>query len=276
MPCNPDRWEASLALGYAREGDRTVLVRRASRGPLAVQKPFYPEGPAVCHSVLLHPPGGIAGGDRLEIAATVDAGAKALLTTPGAAKWYRCDGADARQTIVLSVGRGAGLEWLPQETIVFDGARPAIDTRIELEQGARYLGWEILCFGRTAARETFARGRLRQTLELRFEGRLAFAEQLALTGGDEVFASPVGFAGQPVAGTFLLAGGDGTALSTRLREVPVPEGDHGGVTALPGLVVARYLGNSSQRAKGYFRALWEAARPGIIGRPACPPRIWST
>src|SRR5258706_10588933 len=116
-------WEAVLQLAFQRRGDRTVLARRSSFGPLAVQKALYPEGELVCHAILLHPPGGIAGGDRLEIAIDVETGAHPLLTTPGATKRYPSPATEASQSIGTSIARQAGCEWTPPENIFFNAAR---------------------------------------------------------------------------------------------------------------------------------------------------------
>ena len=112
-----------------------------------MQRPFFPEGREVCHVYLLHPPGGIVGGDRLQVEARVGAGAHALLTTPAATKVYRSAGPAAAQEAELVVARDGVLEWLPQETIVYDGADVALATRARLERGARFLGLDLLCFG---------------------------------------------------------------------------------------------------------------------------------
>src|SRR5438094_9519722 len=108
-------WKARLSLSFARDGNRSVLAGRSHEGPLVVQKPLYPEGGAICHAIVVHPPGGIAGGDELALSATVGDGAAALLTTPGAAKWYRSAGPWAKQSVAFDVE--GTLEWLPQETI---------------------------------------------------------------------------------------------------------------------------------------------------------------
>src|SRR6186997_1982361 len=121
-PIHLRAWRAELALGYERRGPRTVLATRRHDGPLVVQKALYPEGDAVCHGIIVHPPAGIAGGDELDLQARVGAGAQALLTTPGATKWYRSAGALASSHIRWTVDADAALEWLPQETIVFSGA----------------------------------------------------------------------------------------------------------------------------------------------------------
>ena len=151
-------WQAALDLGFAREDGATRLARRAHRGPLVVQRPFLPEGPGVCHVYLLHPPGGLVGGDELTIDVEVDAGAHALVTTPAAGKVYRTTGAAARQTQRLRVADGATLEWLPQEAILYDGARATLETRVELGAARRFIGIDAVCFGLPAGRAPFARG----------------------------------------------------------------------------------------------------------------------
>ena len=137
LPATDASWHAELHLGFARTGERTVLRENRHRGPLRVQKALYPEGDAVCQAIVLHPPSGIAGGDQLAIAAEVGAGAHAQLTTPGAGKWYRSGGVEASQCIELTVGEGATLEWLPQETIVFDGAQARMETHVSLAADVR-------------------------------------------------------------------------------------------------------------------------------------------
>ena len=159
LPVTAPAWHAELHLRFTRAGARSVLRDNRHQGPLRVQKALYPEGEAVCQAIVLHPPSGIAGGDHLLISATVGAGAHAQLTTPGAGKWYRSGGPEASQRLELTVEEGAALEWLPQESIVFDGARARMETRVRLAAGSRFIGWDILCLGRAAAGERFAQGR---------------------------------------------------------------------------------------------------------------------
>jgi len=142
-------WQACLELGFEKRGLRTVAAQRRHYGPLAVQRPFYPEGD-VCHLYLLHPPGGVVGGDTLDIRVRAGTGARALVTTPGATKFYRSAGATAAVTQTLQVDAGAVLEWLPQEAILFQGAVARQQTCIELAAGACFAGWDILCLGRPA------------------------------------------------------------------------------------------------------------------------------
>src|SRR5947209_5420521 len=125
-------WPARLDLAFALREGRTTLVHRAHVGPLVVQKSLYPEGPVVCQCVIVHPPGGIAGGDSLDLHVHVGPDAHAQLVTPGAAKWYRSGGREARQGLAFDIANGASLEWLPHENIVFDGADARMHTRIVL------------------------------------------------------------------------------------------------------------------------------------------------
>ena len=142
--------EATLSLGFARDGDTTRLIERTHYGPLRVQKPLYPEGPEVCHAIVVHPPGGVVGGDWLAITARAGERAQALLTSPGAAKWYKANAQVSQQQVALTIEAGATLEWLPQETIFFDAAQIRLQHDVVMAADAGYIGSEILCFGRTA------------------------------------------------------------------------------------------------------------------------------
>src|SRR5512134_1313349 len=183
-------WKAELELGFARRAGRTVLAERRHDGPLVVQKPLYPEGGEVCHAIVVHPPAGIAGGDELQLAARAGEGAHALLTTPGAGKWYRSAGPWAAQRLRFEVA--GALEWLPQETIVFDGVLARLETEVHLRGEARYLGWEILCLGRTGSGETFGRGELRLSTRLYRDGKLLWLERGRLAVGGALLDSPTG------------------------------------------------------------------------------------
>src|SRR5690606_4366820 len=157
----PAGWHAALALAFRHAGNRTVLAARRHEGPFCVQRPFYP-GDGVCHTYLLHPPGGLAGGDRLVLDARVTQDAAALLTTPAATKLYRSDGEPSVVAQTLRAERGASLEWLPLETMLCGGSRAQIETRVELERGARFIGWELTSLGRPLSQDTYATGALVQ------------------------------------------------------------------------------------------------------------------
>ena len=271
-------WQASLALGFTRRDEATILARREHRGPLRVQKALYPEGPHVCHAIVLHPPAGIAGGDRLRIGIDIGADAQALLTTPGAGKWYRSAGPLAEQAVSLKVGAGGTAEWLPQESIIFSGAEARMRTQVDLEQGARFIGVETLCFGRRASGETFDRGSLRLATDIRVNGHLLWRERGVIDGGSALLKSPIGLAGYSVCSTILAAGmavAPETLAACR-GAAPVEVGAQWGVSVLPQLFVGRYLGHSAEAAREWFIELWRQLRPALIGREMAPPRIWNT
>jgi len=273
-------WQAELHLGFTRVGERTVLRENRHRGPLRVQKALYPEGDAVCQAIVLHPPSGIAGGDHLAISASVGAGAHAQLTTPGAGKWYRSGGAEASQCIAFTVADGATLEWLPQESIVFDGARARMETHVRLTADSRYIGWDILCLGRAAAGERFDKGEISLFFRVDRGGRPVWLERGHVAGNDPMLASPSGWAGHSVCGTLLCSFPElpqqAAALLEALRAIAPPDMAQHGITALPGVLIARYLGDSSEAARMWFAELWKILRPACCGRPAVIPRIWNT
>jgi urease accessory protein len=269
-------WEAELSLAFTcRKGATSVAA--AHRGPLRVQKALHPEGPAVCHSIVLHPPGGIVGGDHLTIHAAAASGAHALITTPGATKLYRSDGRRASQAVRIHVANGACIEWLPQETIIYDGALAELSHTVVLAPGATYLGWEILCWGRPAAGERFASGSMRQAVRIDLGAKPLWREMARVNGGDKLFSAAAGLAGASVSAT-LLAAGHATAndLLAQCRAVLPAADSRCGVTRMSDLLVARFVGHSGEAAREYFSALWKLLRPAILRRHAVPPRIWRT
>jgi urease accessory protein len=269
-------WRAQLALEFERRGPRTVLAARRHDGPLVVQKPLHPEGGEVCHAIVVHPPGGIAGGDELEIDIRAGPEARAQLTTPGAAKWYRSAGPRASQRIALSAAAGARLEWLPQESILFSGALADLHSEIDLAGDACYIGWEIVCLGRTGAGERFAHGECRFETGLRRDGALLWLERGRLDGGGALMESPAGLASQPVFGTFCASAPQLAPAHLAMCRAPQPQEGEGAVTLLPGVLLGRYLGASAEAARRYFIELWRLLRPALAGREAVAPRIWST
>ena len=269
-------WHARLALAFECAQGRTTLARREHQGPLVVQKPLHPEGPEVSQCIVVHPPGGIAGGDAIELDVTVGAGAHAQLTTPGATKWYRAAGRRASQSVTIRVADGAVLEWLPQGTIVFDGADAASTLRVELAPAATYVGWDVVCLGRTASAERFTHGQWRQRIEIVRGDALLWSERAVLRGGSPLLSSIAGLNDAPVFGTFAaMAPTFPEGLLTACR-APAPGEGEGAVTRLPHTLVARWRGHSMEAAHAYFAALWTAVRPALTGRVAVPPRIWAT
>ncbi|MBV4476245.1 urease accessory protein UreD [Pseudomonas botevensis] len=266
-------WHAELELAYARFGDCTRPVRRRHLGPLRVQKHLYAEGPQVCQHIIVHPPGGIAGGDRLDISARVERDAWAQITSPGAAKWYRAAG-PAYQKLELNVAAGATLEWLPQETIVYSAAQAELSTSIELEGDARLFYWDVVALGRPASGERFDLGHFQAHLDIRRDGRLLWHERQRIVGNDGLLDSPIGLDGHPVFATLLVSGEIDAELLERCRSLG--HAVRGDLTQLPGLLVARCLAGEALQARAWLIELWRLLRPALLGREALPPRIWNT
>ena len=269
-------WHARLALRFGHAGGRTTLARRDHVGPLVVQKAFHPEGDAVCQVVIVHPPGGIAGGDALEVCIAVDAKASAQVTQPAATKWYRSAGRLATQDVRIEVGADALLEWLPQGTIVFDGVHARSTLSVRLAPSATLFAWEVVCLGRAAAGERFDHGRWRQRLEIVRGDALIWSERIDLAGASPMLQSPAGLNGAPAFGTFVAVSPalDDAALAAA-RAVQPARGECA-VTRLPDVLVARYRGDASDDGARCFAQIWSALRPRLAGRVAVPPRIWST
>lgn len=268
-------WHAELALGYGRFGDSTRPVQRRHKGPLRVQKHLYAEGPEVCQHIIVHPPGGIAGGDRLDISAAVGRDAWAQLTSPGAAKWYRA-ASPAFQTLDLRVEPGATLEWLPQETIVFSNAQAELVTRIDLQGDARLCYWDVVALGRPASAERFERGHFQSHLDIRRDGRLLWHERQRIVGGDGLLDSPIGLDGRTVFATLLMTGEANADLLDSCRSLALPNPVRGDLTQLPGLIVARCLADEALHARAWLIEIWKRLRPALLGREAVTPRIWNT
>jgi urease accessory protein len=266
-------WHAELELGYGRFGDSTRPVMRRHQGPLRVQKHLYAEGPQVCQHIIVHPPGGIAGGDRLDIRANVGKDAWAQLTSPGAAKWYRA-ASPAYQQLELRVEAGATLEWLPQETIVFSAAQAELTTHIELQGDARLCYWDMVAMGRPASGERFDLGHFQSHLDIRRDGQLLWHERQRIIGSDGLLDSPIGLDGKPVFATLLMTGEASSELLETCRNLHTPV--RGNLTQLPGLLVARCLADEALHARAWLIELWTLLRPALLGREAVAPRIWST
>lgn len=273
--------DASISLTFDKVAGKCRLASRSHFGQLYVQKPFYPEGPEVCHIVLVHPPGGVVGGDRLEIAGHVGTDASVQITTPGAAKWYRSNGRTSFQTVTLDVKTGGTMEWLPQETIFFDDAQVELVQNINLEKDSIYIGCEIFCLGRTAFGESFNTGQIRQKIKIHRDSKLIWYEQLNLRGGDKAMRSQLVLGNKTVCATLIAASDSvqSSDLINSLREqAACVAQDAGilGVSQVKSTIVARYLGDSSEVARAVMLKLWDVLRPSLLGRTAEVPRMWNT
>jgi urease accessory protein len=270
-------WQAELTLRFAREGGATRLIERSHRGPLVVQRPFYPEGREVPHVYVLHPPGGVVGGDSLHLRATVEPQAHALLTTPAATKFYRTRGPESAQLQQLTVGTEAALE-----VILHDGTAARLATEVRLAPGARFIGVDTLVFGLPARGETFAVGRCRQRFDVWRGERPLVIERGCFDATSAVHAAAWGFGGAKVHTLFVAAPAppnlaDLMPALRALAESFAPAA-RAGVTVLGDgdALVGRYLGDSAERARGFAHQLWTLIRPTLMLRPAVPPRIWAT
>jgi urease accessory protein len=270
----------TLKLQFESDNAATRLVRREHFGPLLVQKPLYPEGPGCCHAVIVHPPGGVVGGDELRIQVNASKNAQALLSTPGAAKWYRANGQVARQHIQIDVEAGAAVEWLPQETILFDQADVVLNNEINLHAEARFVGCEMLCFGRTASGERFNSGRVRQRYAVRVDGKLLWLEQGTLLGGSAAMSGALGLVGHTVCASLLCVGAPPQRdLIDTVRAAIAPLAEptaQFGATQMKSLLMVRYLGDRSEVARQVMMAAWKVLRPALLGRESNALRIWMT
>lgn len=274
---DPEGWRAELALRFDLRRGRTTLAHSLHQGPLRVQRAFHPEPNGTCHLYVLHPPGGVAGGDQLHIEVQLEPASRVLITTPGAAKLYRSRGAEAQLCQRLRVAERGCLEWFPQETIVFDGALAHTRTHVELDEGARYAGWEIVCLGRPRSHEPFTRGRLQTELTIRRGGRLCYMERGLYEGGDPVLTESWGLHGAPVFGLFVVVHPDvGDDWVEMVRAQLEPAQGLFSLTHLPGLLLGRYLGASTLDARGCFERMFALLRPLYADSAAMKPRIWQT
>ena len=280
MPALPQsttesNWRARLELEFQYIDRRSVLRRCHHYGPLRVQRAFYPELDSSCHVYILHPPGGVVGGDRLELDCQLDSHSRTLLTTPSAGKFYRSNGCCAEQINAFSVQPGAALEWLPQENIIYSGARLNTKTRIELHGDAHAIGWEIFCLGRPAAGELFERGSCRQNLEIYRDGRALLVERGDWQGGSDLLNVPWGLHGQPANGTLFATLQDRALVDTLREHIQAAPPARFAVTQLQDLLICRYLGPSSMDARALFARAWTLLRPAVLHKPACLPRVWA-
>lgn len=247
------------------------MAHRRHSGPLTVQRPFYPEG-EVCHVYLLHPPGGIVAGDQLAINLSAESASNALVTTPAAGKFYRSDGALARQTVTIRIADHASLEWLPQETIIYEGANMASALHLDLAAAARFIGWEIAALGRPAAGEGFSAGLAKLSWQITRAGVLLYKERLLIDA--LAFAARWGLHGHSACGTLFAY----PATRAQLTAVQALIGDRPelGVTLIDELLVCRALDHRADLLRAFFWQVWAVLRPGVLQRPACTPRIWAT
>ena len=274
-------WPGRLELNYRREGDRTLAHDRHS-GPLRVLQSLYPEGDGICHHVLVHPPGGIVGGDTLHVEATLRAGAHALITTPGATRFYRSAGEAARQSVRAQIDDGARLEWLPLETICHSAALAENQLRFEIAPGGEMMGWDVVALGLPAGGEAFEAGHYAQRIEL--PG--VWLERATIRGDDHrLLDSPLGFAGHRVLATLWFATGlpMPTERRERLLDAAREQAANHSLAGTAGcsaphaeVVIVRVLAPRVEPAMQLLGAVWARWREVGWGLAAVPPRVWRT
>ena len=273
-------WQALLRLDYRAEGGRSLLAFEHD-GPLRVLKSLYPEGPGVCHNVLVHTPGGLVGGDVLDISVLVRSGAHALVSSPGATRFYRSNGAAATQRVTIQLQAEARLEWLPLEAIAYDGSDARNHMTFQLDPGAELLAWDITALGLPATGQAFASGTVHQRLH--WPG--IWLEEGHLHATDtRLLQSPLGLAGHRCLATLILA--TGTPMSAA-RQATLLEAVRANIALHPlatstgatcpnaHMLVVRVLAPVVEPAMALCQQLRGALRQHAWGQAARPPRIWN-
>ncbi|UJF17823.1 urease accessory protein UreD [Vibrio sp. SS-MA-C1-2] len=283
-------WKADLQLSFTDRGDKTVLKHRSQSGPLAIQRPLYPDGKK-CHIYLLHPPGGVVGGDSLNINITIDENAEVLVTTPGATKFYRSQQRYAKQKQTIYVKKGAQLEWFPQENIFFPDAHSYLETDIILEKDALFWGWEMHCFGRPAQNECFNAGQIYGRTKIVIEKETVLTESLSFTGGDNSMIKN-GLLNKPMSASLYFTSkdqGDLELVQDLLNQVKIlfmkqknlslKEMNRTmilGVTQIDKLIVIRALAEWSEDILMAFTHIWQHVKQAHTEERPEIPRIWLT
>ncbi|MEN9560152.1 MAG: hypothetical protein RLZZ502_1363 [Pseudomonadota bacterium] len=275
-------WDASLRLRFEQRGETTVLCERAHCGPLRVQKALYPEAGAhkgICHTVILHPPAGIAGGDALRISAEVDAHSHVVLSTPGASKWYKSNGQLATMHTDLKVADNAVLEYLPQDTIFFDACQAEVHWQLQMHDSSRFIGWDCVQFSRSGQ---WRAGRAQLRSDIRVHDRLIWSERADWQALADDFSSMTGLAGHSVMGTlWAIAPRIDAALIEQLQlSLPFTEQLKAGMTCVQKgqqqLLLMRVLADEAEPAKNLMIKIWSALRSALLAVPAQPLRLWAT
>jgi urease accessory protein len=273
-------WRAELKLDYTRESQRSV-ARYLHQGPLRILQSLYPEGDQICHNVLVHPPGGLVGGDTLDIQVSVAKGAHGLVSTPGATRFYKSGGYPALQQVIAHVSEGARLEWLPLEAIAYNDCEATNRAIFNLEPGAELITWDVTALGLPTSNLSFDQGHFQQHLEI--SG--AWLEKGIIRGNDARWLnSPLGLAGQKCLASLVFAAG--TAIEPKRAEKALeaarevieahPLKKQAGITcAHPQVIVLRVMSPLVEPTMDLLKKVWAVWRHTLWALPSTPPRIWS-
>jgi urease accessory protein len=273
-------WLASLNLDYSLSAERTVAHFRHS-GPLRILQSLYPEGDSVCHNVLVHPPGGLVGGDTLDIQATVGSGAHGLVTTPGATRFYRSLGELAVQRAHVSLASDARLEWLPLEALCYSGCLAENRLTMDLAPGAEMMGWDVTALGLPNAGLPFVQGRFKQHIEV----PSVWLERAQLAAQDELLLNnPLGLAGHRCMATLFFVAGSKLDRNRRQAALDVArevldghslQSTAGTTSPNEQVIVVRVLAPVVEPAMDLLKQVWRAWRLHFWQLEAPSPRIWS-
>lgn len=268
-------WQGSVQLDYGFQNDQTHVLSAYSKAPFKVQRPFYPESDSICHSVLVHTAGGMVGGDRLSIDLTLNPQTHALITTSAAGKVYRSPGESCHQGITIEIDANAICEWVPQETILFEGAKFHQSLQVNLAPHAIWMGMEFFRFGRTARGEQFRMGDWRSHAQVYQHGRPLWIDRSVFTG--EMRDSPTTLGDAAVMGTLVVLGQsfEKDAIA-QIRHTCFPKSTSAqlGMSRLQQGIICRYLGQSTAEGRDAFLKIWENLRQIYAGRGICIPRVW--
>ena len=272
-------WLAKLSLSYERTPIGTVLKKSLHEGPLRVQKALYPEGDNICHSIIIHPPAGIAGGDTLDINVSVGTGCHTVLSTPSATKWYKSFKNPATQSIQFELGEGAKLDWLPQENLFFKGANSNVLTKLSLPSSASFIGWDAMMLGRHASGEEWSSGHIHMLNEVRRDGKLIWIENGHIDAQDIYSKSLPQLGSWPICSTLWALGPHcSSALVEQFSEMmPWTNSLRAGVTFMPqGILVFRVVSSDIESARNLMVDIWTKLRPIVHGVNAQPLRLWAS
>jgi len=272
---NASGWKAHLQLSFKKQSSKTVLGKCEHYGPLRVQRPFYPEN-NLAHAYILHPPGGVVGGDQLNIEINLQQHAQALCTTPGSGKFYLSAGNWATFNQTLKIESAASLEWFPQENILFAGARVRARTQIQLQDDATFIGWEINCLGRPSSGERFEHGALDSRLDFYHNKKLILTETQRVLN-KQMLNAAAGLRGEAMQATLLAFPCTEKHLQAARDTLLELNATHlSGVTLIDGLLVLRVLSHQNENVKHQLISVWKTLRPMMLARDAVEPRIWAT